>query len=261
MPFDVQSIIDELRRSQEQANLANEERFGELKTLLSEGISLGEQRFTEAGELLAGQGEASRARIRKDFQEGVGGDLQSLASRGLANTTVFEGLKAQRSEDRDLALTDVDEGVARQRSGLLERMGAFQMGARESLAGAVERASDVAPYTEAFTNLLNQLAMGEAQSGRTFRFLGSSPSGGSAGGGGGGSGAGGKGRDYGGGGGRGGSGRRVGHHVNQGAPYNAPPQRIRKGPTGTGAPGPGWVLRAGYWEAPAGTPVTNPDYK
>jgi len=262
MPYNIESVLDELRSAQEQANQANEQRFAEVRELLEGNRA----NITSRGEAALGEldnlGGSARERVRRDFREGTAEDITGLLGRGLGNTTVFNQLQNQRRSDRDLALTDIDERVAQLRSGALERLSDRESQGTRDLAGAIERVTDAAPYQQTLQTLLQQLGEAEgAEPDHAYNVIGASGTGGGgsgfgrsgASGGGGGSGGGGSGG--------GGGGRRSGvqTHRNTGAPAHIGPQTVRNIP-GAGRPGPGWVLRAGQWQAPPGTPITNNRY-
>ena len=271
MPFNVQSVLDELRTAQESANTANEGRYqellGELRRSQSNVSSRGQQSLSELDNL----GRSSSERVRRDFRENLGNNAAGALSRGLGNTTVVDSLNARSRSDRDFALTDIDERVSQLRSGALERLGDREAQSSRDISGAIERRTDVADQGGTLNALLRQL--GEAEGGRpahTYNTIGASGtgSGGSSYGGGGGGSGGSSGRSAatGGGGGSGG-GRRTGVQTytrdgNTGGaagPAASFPVRIRA-VAGAGSPGPGWSMAAGYWQAPSGTPVSNGRY-
>jgi len=78
-------------------------------------------RFKQAIGLLAGQGQSSRTDAARATAENKGLDQQSLISRGLGSTTVLDAANRRRDEDLQRANQRIDESVANQVSGIVER--------------------------------------------------------------------------------------------------------------------------------------------
>jgi len=99
----IQDIIDMYQGLQDQANAANEQRYQDILNLFQ------------------GQGDTSKAMIDRSVAEQNSQDRQSLASRGLFNSTIQDVNRNQRTTTGNLAKSQIDENVAMNKAGVMER--------------------------------------------------------------------------------------------------------------------------------------------
>lgn len=99
----IPQIIKMFQDLQDQANQANEQRYGDI---------LG---------LLEGQGTAAKRQIDTSTRNTLSQQRQNLASSGLFNTTMLNTIAGQRAKEADLAKTQIDEWSALQKAGVMER--------------------------------------------------------------------------------------------------------------------------------------------
>ncbi len=132
----VQDIINEWRRSQEQANSANQERLD---------MILG---------LLEGQGKSAIEGAQRASAERTAAGDQSLMDRGLFNTTILDSQRRREGEGLTREINRINEDVALNKAGVLERV------------------TDRGPDFGALMQLLSQLGQGSGGGGRTYNFAG-----------------------------------------------------------------------------------------
>lgn len=164
MPFNIDDLMRRYDEQQKAANSANENRYGQIL------------------QTLKGQGEASKADVRRGGADERGQIGQDLIGRGLFNTTVLDSLRGGSREREQRELSRIDESVA------------------DRTAGVMERRTDQGPNMGMFADLLRSIGQGQgAQAGygqgqgsvgRSYSFGGVNPSRFSSGGGGGGGGGG-----------------------------------------------------------------------
>jgi hypothetical protein len=99
----LQDIIRQLQQAQNKANEANEKRYQDI---------LG---------LYGNLGQAGMTRIGQAEQQGQAKATQDLTSRGLGNTTVTSAVSRGIASDAELARQSLQEGVAQQKAGVMER--------------------------------------------------------------------------------------------------------------------------------------------
>ncbi|MGD9631415.1 MAG: hypothetical protein AB7V18_19420 [Pyrinomonadaceae bacterium] len=178
LPNNPNSIISDIYNSSPQAQITKKKASDPVQLFIdamNNANMANEDRYKQSIGLLAGQGQSSKLEARRQSQEGFAGDTQSLISRGLGNTTVLDSARRRRDEDYQRAAQSIDESVA------------------DRVSGVVERRTDQAPNYGAFTDLLREQAMSEAQNKAQSKktkslIIGPKGSGGGAGGSGGGGG-------------------------------------------------------------------------
>lgn len=137
--------INSFQEAQNRANAANETRYqGTLATL-------------------EGQGQSAKTDIARGGQQERGGITQDAINRGLYSTSVLDSLKGESYGREARQSAAVDESVANQRAGVMERR------------------TDQGPDAGFYANLISQQAAGEAGSQRSFNTIGAQSGGGSGG--------------------------------------------------------------------------------
>jgi len=125
----IQDLIQQFQLSQEQANKVNE------------------QRYKDILKLYENLGQAGRTRIERETAQSQAQATQGLISRGLGNTTITSAVQRGISEESELARQQLEETVALQRAGVMERR------------------TDAGPDTGLYASLL-QAAAGQATGGQ-----------------------------------------------------------------------------------------------
>lgn len=120
----LQGIIQQMQAAQEKANLLNK------------------QRFERAMSQFENLGQAGRARIEQQTAQRQAAATQNLTSRGLGSTTITSSVERGIASDAELSRQQLEEGVAVQKAGLLERR------------------SDVGPDLSQFASLLQTAGQG-----------------------------------------------------------------------------------------------------
>ena len=191
LPPDFRDIINHLQSQEAQRRedaLARYAQANDLAANLTQQIgSLGTYGAAEAQ--LAQVGDAAHSRIRDTAQQQFAAADQDLTTRGLGNTTIRESARRGVNLDAQRAANELDEGLAAQRAGLLERRAGaeFQAGVNE-IDTMLSRVDEPVDYGF-FANLLQQasatptgrqqitIGPGSSTFGSQFRGT-SSPSGG-----------------------------------------------------------------------------------
>lgn len=90
-------------------------------------LKLGRAAFERARGELSKVGGAARERIGMSRERRLGSSQQSLISRGLGNTTILDTAGRGIESDIGREQLSLDDMLARQRSGLEERAGGFEL--------------------------------------------------------------------------------------------------------------------------------------
>jgi hypothetical protein len=155
-----EDLIAQLTQMQGQANKAGKARYQQLLqqiAQLQQGI-LGEGgTLAQAEERMAGFGEAGRARLDQDLIRQMAEAEQGLISRGLGNTTVRTSARRGVAEDIERARQALDERVAAQQAGLLERRAGMQADLGRLEADAILSRQDEGPNMGTYLNLIQAL--------------------------------------------------------------------------------------------------------
>jgi hypothetical protein len=96
-------VIKQLQQAQNKANTANEQRY---QDILGQYSNLGQAGMTQIGQ---------------QEQQGLASNTQGMISRGLSNTTVGDASARGISSDAELKRQQLQEGVAQQKAGVMER--------------------------------------------------------------------------------------------------------------------------------------------
>jgi hypothetical protein len=129
-PSGLMDIIKQLQGAQDAANTANEKRYQE---------TLGQ--FDTLG-------QAGMTRIGQAEQQAQAKSTQDLTNRGLGNTTITSAASRGVSNDAELQRQQLQEGVAAQKAGVMERK--------------TEQGPDMSLYA----NLISQAAQKKQESGK-----------------------------------------------------------------------------------------------
>lgn len=133
----IDSLLDEWRQGNTDANTANQQRLDEILALLQ------------------GQGESAIAETRRSGAEQTAAGDQSLMDRGLFNTTILDSQRRRQSEATDREVNRIGENVALNKAGVLERV------------------TDSGPDFGALLQLAMQLGQGQGGAGgQSFSFGG-----------------------------------------------------------------------------------------
>lgn len=160
--IDYTAILDTYRSLQEQANAANEQRYGEIiDTIGSTSQRLG-QTYDRVDDLLLSLGTSERGRIEQTRQRESARADQDLISRGLGNTTVRESVQRGVNEDANRLGAELTEQVSRQRAGVLTQRAGAEQSQGNFLAQMMERRTDQGPDLGMMASLLNQAGQAEA---------------------------------------------------------------------------------------------------
>lgn len=166
MAINFSSIFKQIEEAQEEANRANERRYRQILSTIGGLERQVGGRYTAAAGELAKLGEAGRTRIGTQATKAVAATEQDLITRGLGTSTVR--MTAQRGimSDAERATQELEEGLAAQRAGLLERRAGAEMQIGGMRTGVMERRADVGPDIGMFASLLQAAAASERAQGQ-----------------------------------------------------------------------------------------------
>lgn len=139
---DPQSIANALTTSTNQANAANNQRYGQGLGVLTGGYQQAMQNAQQFG-------NTSRQNLNTQLQNNLGQVAQNSVSRGLGNTTIQDSMKAQAQRTYDQSMTGVNEAVAQQQAGLLT-------GGAGAVSNWIGQRNDQAPDLGQYTGLIQQ---------------------------------------------------------------------------------------------------------
>lgn len=146
--IDLQGLLDMLSQGSQQANQANEQRFQQL-------LQGSDARRTQALENLNGLGRTEGRLIAEGGQQQIAASNQDLTSRGLSGSTIRQGNINQINTNTRNSQTLLQERVSAQKLGTLDRIS-------QDRQGFIERREDLGPDASAFSGLLQQLGLNQA---------------------------------------------------------------------------------------------------
>lgn len=176
-------VIKRLGDLQKQARQANEQRYANILDTLRGSQDRTRQLYGQAaGELRLPSdfGATARRRATRAATEGTAQDVQSLANRGLYNTTIANALARQRGRDLEEQQQAIDERVDVQRSNfgamrsnLFQQQAGAEAQGTGDIAGVMERRTDEYPDIGSFMNLMMMLggAQGQQEGGGQLAIL------------------------------------------------------------------------------------------
>lgn len=156
--FNIQSLIDQLTGSRQEANAANEARFVEIKGLLESLMNRSGGTYDQIIQNLSNQGRSAKYAIDQQSRRASASAAQDLTNRGLGNTTITSSVNRGILSDAYRAQQNVDEQIQAQRAGALENRLGRDIQTTGMLTGAIERRNDIGPDMSMYANLLQQLA-------------------------------------------------------------------------------------------------------
>lgn len=152
------NIQKDYESQRDAANAANLSRYDEMMGGIAKTQAQVGGRFDQAQGLLANSGQAARARIQRSTTQAKGSAEQGLISRGLGNTTVRNSVLRGIDYDAEAANQAVDERVAGQQSGLIERRAGAEMSLGRSETAAIAGRTDAAPDMSLYMSMLQNLS-------------------------------------------------------------------------------------------------------
>lgn len=169
--IDFNQIIRQLEAQQKQANEANLARYGQLMDHvggLSQQIgSMGT--YGQAIDQVNQIGDSARVRIDEAGTRQGALATQDLTSRGLGNTTITQSAERGVQSDVQRSHQELDERLAAQRSGILERQAGMEFNLGNLTANAMLSRVDQGPDMGLYSQLLAQAgAAGDGSKINTF---------------------------------------------------------------------------------------------
>jgi hypothetical protein len=168
---DPNSIASAVQSGTDQANAANQQRYGQGLGVLTNGATSAQNYIQSAITNSDKVGQSARDRVGVNLQNAQGNTLQSAVSRGLGNTTILDSLQRGNARDAETANQSIDEQLADRKSSLnLQQAGQANQGAN-SIAGFIAARNDVAPDLGLYSSLAQKAAAstaGAKQSGTTI---------------------------------------------------------------------------------------------
>lgn len=171
----IQNLLSNFQQQTDKANQANEARYADILNLFKDRHTNLGNAFQSSLSNLETMGQNAIADIQRQTASRQGATSQSLIDRGLFNSTVLDALQRRNVEEGNRATADIQERVAMQKSGLMERMGLGLDSILGDQAGFMERRTDLAPNFSDLIPLLLQYGQSQADRpgiGKSHAFLG-----------------------------------------------------------------------------------------
>lgn len=140
-PLNYQSLIDDYRKQLADANAANQKRLQQIVG----NLDANGNPVDGATGLLGSIGATAKSRVQESSTKAAGVADQDLISRGLGNTTIRSSVQRGIQTDENRAMQDIDNAVAQQKAGVLERV------------------SEPGPDMGLYANLLRGIGSGQGQ--------------------------------------------------------------------------------------------------
>jgi hypothetical protein len=170
-------IIRQLEDAQSQANRANMQRYADLMQTINDlGQQVGSMgTYGQAQDAINQVGQAARTRVEQNAVRQGALAEQDLISRGLGSTTVRTSAHRGVQADAERQQQQIDEMVASQRAGLLERRAGVEMGVGGMMADAIQGRYDEGPNLGLYAQLLQASAAAGDQK-PAYAFVPNTPS-------------------------------------------------------------------------------------
>lgn len=149
-------IADSLMRSQNQANSANQQRYGQQLGVLSGGYNTSSGYLSDALNSTNNLGLSQKDSISHQLQQNQGQASQSAVSRGIYNTTALNGMQNENQRLANSANLQVDNQVAQQRMQIQQAQAQNANQGAGSIASAIASRNDVAPNPMQYAQLQQQ---------------------------------------------------------------------------------------------------------
>jgi hypothetical protein len=159
--FNLNTVLQQLQQSQDQANKANVQRYNDLLQSISNTGGQVAGTYGQASGLLDTLGQTAATRIGQQTQQQIAGNQQNLVSRGLGNTTIGVNLENQAQQQGEQALQAANEAVAAQKSGVLQAQAGSQVNLGQMTAQGIESLNQQAPNMGLYANMIQQAAAGQ----------------------------------------------------------------------------------------------------
>lgn len=152
------SLSSAMQTSQNQANKANQTRYGQGLGVLTGGQNTAQSDIQAAMASNVGYGDAARTRLSQQLQSSLGQQTQSAVSRGLSDTTVADTMKDLPQRQYNDAMANVTEQQANRMSGLqLDAANSATQGAG-TISGYIASRNDKGPDVSTYAGLASNAA-------------------------------------------------------------------------------------------------------
>lgn len=147
-----------IQASQNQANNANNTRYGQGLSVLSGGQNAQQSDIASAMQDVANYGQAAQTRLGQQLQTAQGQATQSATSRGLGDTTIANTMQDQPIRQYNDAMNAVTEQQSAMKSGLETQAGQAAQQGSNSIAGFINGRTDQGPNTGEYAQLAQNAA-------------------------------------------------------------------------------------------------------
>jgi hypothetical protein len=160
--FSITDAINLAQTGQNQANNANNQRYGQGLNVLSKGYNQGAGFISGALNDIKNVGASQLADINQREKSGIADVQQSAIGRGIGNTTVMDTMSAIPQRSAELARLSLADQQAQSRSNIrLQQAGQANAGAN-SISNFIANRNDIAPSIGDYAGLVSAASQAQA---------------------------------------------------------------------------------------------------
>lgn len=151
-----QSIANSLTTATNQANAANNQRYGQGLGVLTGGFNNANGYISQALNNTNNMGNTARQQVADQYQNNKGQVAQDSASRGLGNTTIRDSMNSMAQRTFNQADNSIAEQVANQQNQLYGQQAQLATQGAGAVSNWIGQRNDQAPDLGQYTGLIQQ---------------------------------------------------------------------------------------------------------
>lgn len=151
------------QQQQQQANTANQLRYGQGLQTLAAGNNAQQQSITNAMDASKTYGQTALQNLGLQYQNAQGQATQQANTRGLGDTTIAQTMQALPTRTYNQGVAQVNEQQAQLASGLQLNMGNAQAQGANSIANYISQRNDMGPNQGLLSSLAQKAASNAGQ--------------------------------------------------------------------------------------------------
>jgi hypothetical protein len=155
---DPNSIASALQTSTNQANQANNLRYGQGLGVLTGGVNQASGYLNQALQSDMGSSRGAMNKVQQQYEFDSGKTQQSAINRGLGNTTIADALHQMDKRTRDDSMLNIDNAAAQRRSALYSNMAGNARSGAGDISGFIANRNDIAPDLGQYASLVQNAA-------------------------------------------------------------------------------------------------------
>jgi hypothetical protein len=155
---DPNSIASALQTSTNQANQANNLRYGQGLGVLTGGVNQASGYLDQALQSDMGSSRGAMNKVQQQYEFDSGKTQQSAINRGIGNTTIADALQQMNKRTRDDSMLNIDNAAAQRRSALYSNMASNARSGAGDISGFIANRNDIAPDLGQYASLVQNAA-------------------------------------------------------------------------------------------------------